>query len=478
MHHNYRLLVSGSSFSKVLDNLEASAYRDDVVPVPNPTRRIVFAFTGQGSHYVGMGRQLFESFSQFRSQIKQLDGIVQSQGFGTILPIIHGSTQIGEISELSPVIVQLATVCLQIALSKLWSSWGVNPSAVVGHSLGEYAALNIAGVLSASDTIYLTGKRAQFFIDECKVGTHSMLAIKTPALALNHYLEGRECEIACINAPEETVVSGTNADVDLLAQDLFVHGLKCTKLRVPFAFHSAQVEPILKKLEAVAQGVTFHKPSIPIISPLLGEAVTQTGTFGPTYLGRHCREPVNFLKGLGAAREAHIISESDFSVQVGPHSVCSGMIKAAFGPKFVALPSLRRNEDMWNVLVGTLSSLYLAGTDIQWTEYHRDFDASLEVLPLPAYRWDNKNHWIQYVHDWCLTKGNPPALIEPHPTLSTTSVHKVVEEYAEKNKATVVIESDIAHPALNAVLQGHKVNGTPLCPSVSPETNSRNELKS
>lgn len=470
MHHKYRLLVSGSSVSEISKNLEQASRREVIDPVLNPTRRVAFAFSGQGSQYVGMGRQLFESFSLFRSQIKQLDVISQRQGFGSILPVIEGSAHTGSTPELSPVTLQLATTCLQMALVKLWSSWGVNPSVVIGHSLGEYAALHAAGVLSANDTIYLTGKRAQLLVGECKVETHSMLAIKASVDTLHDYLEGRGCEIACINAPEETVVSGLNTCIDELSQNLSNHGFKFTKLRVPFAFHSSQVEPILQQFEAVARGVTFHKPSIAVISPLLGEVVTQTGVFGPNYLSRHCREPVNFLEGLRVAMEAHVVSESDLFVEIGPHSVCSGMTKSTFGPKFMAVPSLRQSEETLKVLVGTLSSLYLAGIDIQWTEYHRDFEASLEVLPLPAYNWDAKNHWIQYVNDWCLTKGNSPSLTGSQPmvpTLSTSSVHKVVEQYAEKSKATVVVESDLSRPVLNAVLQGHKVNGTPLCPSVS-----------
>ena len=469
MHHSYRLLVSGSTVDQISKNLQAAVQRDNILSVPARVPKLAFAFTGQGSQYAGMGRQLFETFSLFKSEIKQLDSIVQSQGFASILPVIEGSSHINEISELSPVVVQLATTCLQIALARLWSSWGVHPSVIIGHSLGEYAALNVAGVLSASDTIYLTGKRAELLMEKCEVGTHSMLAIKAGASRISPFLNGRSCEIACINAPEETVISGTNGNVDLFAQDLTNAGIKNTKLRVPFAFHSAQVEPVLEKFEAIAQGVTFHKPSIPIISPLLGEVITEAGTFSPKYLSRHCREPVNFVKGLDAARQANLISDSGFSVELGPHSVCSGMIKSTFGPTFTALPSLRRNEDTWKVVVGTLTSLHLAGIEINWNEYHRDFSSSHEVLQLPAYKWDLKNHWIQYVNDWCLTKGDAPHLIEAvpeKPKLSTTSVQRVVEEEGDKDIARITIESDLAEPALNGVLQGHKVNGAPLCPSV------------
>lgn len=467
MHHNHRVIVNGSNLKTIKERLEAPGLCDGITVAPPAGPSVAFAFTGQGSQYIAMGKQLFENFSQFTSDIRRFDSIGQSQGFPSIQPLIDGS--VPDIKELSPLVVQLGTTCLQMALARLWISWGVQPTVVIGHSLGEYAALNVAGVLSASDTIYLTGKRAQLLQEQCTTGTHTMLAVKASHSTMTAYVDGRSSEIACINAPEDTVISGENLQIDMLSDNLTAHSVKSIKLKVPFAFHSAQVQPILENFEASAKGITFGKPSIPIISPLLAKVITEAGTVGPAYLGRHCREAVDFLGGIKAAKNMKVITDTTMWVEIGSHPVCSGMIKATIGPKVVTLPSLKRDEDTWKILTGSLASLHAAGAEIQWSEYHRDFSASHDVLQLPAYCWDYKNHWIQYVHDWCLTKGMPPALTLPEVVtsrLSTSSVQRVIEEHVEKNKATIVVESDLSVPHLNATLQGHKVNGIALCSSV------------
>lgn len=190
MHHNHRIIVSRSNLPSVMQSLETSLGCEDAVPVRGLTP-VVFASTGQGSQYPGMGKQLYQNFSQFRSDIK-LYSISQSMGFPTILPMITGSIETAENSEVSPLIVQLSNTCLQMALARLWSSWGVKPSMVVGHSLGEYAALNVAGVLSASDTMYLVGKRALLLLRNCTMGTHGMLAVKASVSFLRTHMKTSE----------------------------------------------------------------------------------------------------------------------------------------------------------------------------------------------------------------------------------------------------------------------------------------------
>ncbi|KAJ9668079.1 hypothetical protein H2201_001885 [Coniosporium apollinis] len=467
LHHNFRVMVSGTDLSSVKAALDAAVARDDFRPVPAAAPKVAFAFTGNGSQYIAMGKQLFDNFAQFRQDIERFDSIGQAQGFPTIQPLIDGSCS--SIDDLGPIVTQLGATCMQMALAKLWASWGVKPSVVVGHSLGEYAALNVAGVLSASDAIYLVGKRAQLLQERCTVGSHVMLAVKASASSISSFLDGTEAEVACINAPEETVVSGPSDVIDNVAEKITSAGFKSTKLKVPYAFHSAQVEPILDNFQDIADSVTFHEPSVPIISPLLGEVFTDAKAFSGKYLARHCREPVDFLRGIEAAKSAKILNDSMVWLEIGSHPICVGMIKAIFGPKVTALASLRRNEDSWKILSGTLSALYLAGAEIDWNEYHRNFTACHKVLRLPAYAWDYKNHWLEYRNDFCLTKGDAPVAAAappaPEPTFSTTALQTLIEEHAEDDKATVLFESRLSDPGLVAVVQGHKVNGNRLCPS-------------
>ncbi|CAG8050114.1 unnamed protein product [Penicillium salamii] len=466
IHHPFRVAVTGSTLDEVRSALAPIVNRDSISPSPAIAPGIGFVFTGQGAQYAGMGRQLFESCSQFRTHIEHLDRIGQSQGFPSIISLIDGSVPI---EEHSPVVTQLGTTCVQMALTKYWISLGVTPSFVLGHSLGEYAAMNAAGILTTSDTIYLTGRRAQLLTEQCQVGTHAMLAVKSSVAQVKQFLDDAT-EVACINAPSETVISGASEKIDQLAQTLSNEGFKATKLKVPFAFHSAQVEPILENLAEIAKGLTFSEPSIPFVSALLGDVIKDKNSdvLGPEYLTRHCRETVNFLGALEATRHSNLMNDKTLWVEIGSHTVCSGMVKATFGPQATTLASLRRQEDTWKVLSSSLSSLYLSGIEICWREYHQDFSAAHSVLPLPSYKWDLKNYWIPYTNNFCLLKGAPAAPVTedaPVSTFLSTAAQKVLETTGDSSSAMIVIENDIADPELNRVIAGHKVNGACLTPS-------------
>ncbi|KAJ6022161.1 hypothetical protein N7540_007665 [Penicillium herquei] len=467
LHHPFRVSATGSTLEEIRNGLNASANRESITPVPATTPGAGFLFTGQGAQYTGMGSQLFEHNSQFRTHIEHLDRIAQSFGFPSIVPLVDGSVPV---EELSPVVTQLGTTCIQMALTKFWISLGMTPAFVLGHSLGEYAALNAAGILTTSDTIYLVGCRAQLLMEKCQMGTHAMLAVKSSVAQVKQYLDDGSAEVACINAPSETVISGANDKIDKFADTLANEGFKATKLKVPFAFHSSQVDPILQSLGDIAKGVTFHEPTIPFVSALLGDVITGSNpdVLGPSYLTRHCRENVNFLAALEAIRHAKLMTDKTVWVEIGSHPVCSGMVKSTFGPQALTVTSLRRQEDTWKVLSTSLASLYMAGMEIRWKEYHQDFASMREVLNLPAYKWDLKNYWIPYTNNFCLLKGAPAAPVKeaaPVTTFLTTSAQKVLETTGDKNTATVTIENDIGDPELNRVIQGHKVNGAALCPS-------------
>jgi naphtho-gamma-pyrone polyketide synthase len=471
LHYSYRSIIAGSDIQSISHGLASYVTGNVVSPTSSSSPSVAFSFTGQGSQYLGMGKQLFRNFSQFNRDMRRFDRIAQNQGFPSFIHLVDGSDEVSDISQVDPRALQVGTTCLQMALARLWASWGVVPTVVIGHSLGEYAALHAAGVISASDAIYLTGIRAQLLVKHCQAGTHTMLAVKASVSALQTHIQSTDVEIACVNSPTETVFSGTNSSIDHLSEKLNAINVKCTKLKIQFAFHSSQVDPILKEFQALAWGVTFHKPSIPVISPLTGELVTDCDVFGPAYLARHCRERVDFLSGIEAASHNKLVNSNTLWVEIGSHPVCSALVKAIIGPDVIALPSLRRNEDAWKTISETLSKLYLAGVPLKWDEYHRDFK-NVEVLRLPSYCWDNKNHWIQYVHDWCLTKGDAPVSIPitkpleaPASKLSTTTVQKIVEEVVKDGKLTITIESDIQRPDLHDVLKSHKVNGIALCPS-------------
>ncbi|KAH8678863.1 polyketide synthase 1 [Tricladium varicosporioides] len=468
IQHNWRMNVVATDIAQLKSTLKSKA-NDTFIPVLPVPPKVAFTFTGQGSHYAALGKDLYDNSSLFRENIREFDRITRIHGFPSFIPLIDGSAS--DVSTLSPVVVQVGLVCFEIAMARLWQSWGITPSVLIGHSLGEYSALCISGVLSVSDTIYLVGARAQLLVEKCTAGTHVMLAIQGAVSAVKGALQGMEdLNVACINGPRETVLSGEAQEMTVVAERLAGAGFKCTKLQVPFAFHSAQVNPILDDFEMLASSVKFQDGRIPLISPLLGKPVTEAQTVGPNYLRRHAREAVDFLGGLASAQEAGIIDENTIWLEVGPHSVCSGMVKATFGATTLAVPSLRRKEDPYKTISGTLSILHTAGLNMDFTEYHRDFSDSVHLLNTPSYSFDEKNYWIQYEGDWSLNKGRTPKRVLPVPEtsvpkLSTTTIHKIVDESVQGKIATIVTESDLARPDLRALVTGHVVNGANLCPS-------------
>jgi naphtho-gamma-pyrone polyketide synthase len=463
-HYQYRVSHVVSSVSEAIKSLR-SVQTKLIKPVSIQSTRVAFAFTGQGSHYTSLGKQLFEHSKQFHDDIMEFNIIGQKQGFPSVLPLIDGTLNI---ESLSPVALQLGQLSIQMALARLWKSWGVIPSIVVGHSLGEYAALNVAGVLSASDTIYLVGRRAQLLEELCTPGSHKMLAIAASVNSVKKVLAGENIEIACINGPEQTVISGSAEELDSYSKTVKATGIKCSLLSTSYAFHSTQVEVILEQFKVAANSVHFGTPDVPVISPLLGDLVTDGGIFGPEYLCRHARKTVNFLDAIKAAESKRIIDHNVVWIEVGPAPVCSTFIKSCLGSKVTTLPSLRKQEDAWKTMFSGLNYLHSQGLIIDWEEVHREYEMSHRVLHLPSYRFENKNYWLNYNNNWCLTKGQ---VIESQPRkrrghhLLTSSVQKLTKEDFG-TKIAVVAESDLCDPDLNHAVTGHLVNGSALCPAV------------
>lgn len=469
IQHYWRMNIAVSNLGEARTAIQ-ERLQETFSPVLPEQPKVAFLFTGQGSHYAGLGKEFYANHAVFRQSIDEFDGLAKIHGFASFMPLIDGSES--DILKLSPVIVQLGLCSFEMALARLWKSWGIQPSAVLGHSLGEYAALNVAGVLSASDTIYLVGARARLLMEKCTSYTHAMLAIQGSVDTVKETLgaQADSITIACINGPRETVLAGEAPVMTQLSLQLSTAGFKCTQLNVPFAFHSAQVEPILDDFERLAESIVFRTPKVPIISPLLGKMVNSE-SINAIYLRDHAREAVNFLGGLVDAQQSGAIDEKTVWLEIGPHPVCANMVKAAFGATTIAVPTIRRNEPSYKTLSTSLCTLHSAGLNMDWHEFHRDFSQSVRILDLPSYSFDEKNYWLQYSGDWSLTK-NRGALTLPSvpngpakPLLSTTSVQQVISEEVKGDIAVIEIESDLSREDLRLAVTGHLVNGAPLCPS-------------
>lgn len=475
-HHNHRVAVSSSTVAQVKQKLASYVSSVDThkpIPAAGPPS-VAFSFTGQGSSHKSMNLELFHHSPYFQTQILHLDSLARGHGFPSFVPAIDGTYPKDHAH--SPVVTQLALVSVEIALARYWASAGVKPSVVVGHSLGEYAALHVAGVLSASDAIFLVGQRARLLELKCQVGSHKMLAVRASVSDIEGSLEGLPIEVACVNGPRETVLSGHKDTTEAAAERLQAKGHRCSILDVAFAFHSEQTDPILDEFEQIAKaGVMFHQPNMPVISPLLGKVVFDEKTVNANYMRRATREPVNFLAALEMAQKFSTIDEDTAWVEIGPHPVCMGFVKATMQSVNAAVASMNRKEDNWTTLAQSMSTLHSVGVAIDWNEFQRPFEKGLRLLDLPTYSWNEKNYWIMYNGDWALTKGNSfygsekarPAAAALPSSIRTSTVHQIIDESFTGHAGKVVMQSDLMQPDFLAAANGHRMNGCGVVTSVS-----------
>ncbi|KAJ4856976.1 starter unit:ACP transacylase in aflatoxin biosynthesis domain-containing protein [Trichoderma breve] len=481
IHHHIRIAASVASTTQLHKFLEAAAENVDAHAKHVSTakqRAVVFAFSGQGCFYQGAAEKLFQHAPLFRDQVLQLDRAVCRLGFPSVLAVIIGDAanliDVGhskDSSMESPLVVQLALVVLQIALAQYWRLLGITPGAVIGHSLGEYAAFVTAGVLSVADALYLVGKRAKLTLAICEPGSHVMLSVRgasTDRIAelCRESEKEHNYEVSCINGVTDVVISGVRADMVAMRDMLQDAGLKCLLLDIPFAFHSAQLEPILDSFEYEAKRVTFKAPMIPVISPLLGRCVSEGDIINETYLRRATREPVNFVTAMDAAKADGIVDDKAVWIDIGPQPVCTSFARNHYEKGSTqTLASLRQGDNMLSTLTGSLATLHCLGLPVAWNEYFASYEKSLRLVHLEPYQWNQKNYWLQYEGTWTLDKAHP-GLSKPEknkdlgpPSFFTSSAQQIIYQEFTESTGRVTILSNLAHPDLVGAANGHKING-------------------
>lgn len=478
-HYNYRVTACAQNTAQVKKQLEASLSNVDAIkPIPGTGGpSVAFVFTGQGASYQSMNQELYHDCTYYRSQIQQLDALARGQGFPSFVPALDGSFHQDHTH--APVVTQLALVCTEIALARYWILLGLQPSVVIGHSLGEYAAMHVAGVLSASDIIYLVGRRAQLLQDKCVIGSHKMMAVSATLDEIEKSAAGKPYEIACINGPKQIVLSGPRDDIDALEGVLKAAGHRAQCLEVAFAFHSAQTDVILDEFEAIAKkGVVFKEPAVPYISPLLRKVVCDGKTINANYVRRATREAVDFVGALDISQKQHMIDDKMAWIEMGPHPVCMGFVKTNMPAAAITVPSMRRGQNNWTTITDSLAALHAAGVELSWNEFHRPFERHLRLVDLPTYAWNDKTYWMQYTGDWCLTKGNTHYTIDnkvknpagegamPKSSLRTSSVQDIWEEHISGTSGKVTMQSDLMQQDFFAAAHGHGMNGCGVVTSV------------
>jgi acyl transferase domain-containing protein len=269
--------------------------------------------------------------------------------------------------------------------------------------------------------------------------------------------------------------------MDDIAAVLEAAGFRCIRLSVAFAFHSEQTDPILDDFEAAAKsGVLFQEPKVPVISPLLGKVVFDGRTFNAKYVRRATREPVDFVSALETGYNMSSIGDDSVWIEIGPHPVCVNFIKGTLPSTRLAMPSFRRGHDNWKSISESMAALHLAGVELDWNQFHSPFADrnQLQLVDLPTYTWDEKQYWLQYNGDWCLTKGNTYY----HDNLETTKqvasatpvyeslsslVQNIIDVEIEGSAGAVVMQSDLMQKDFLAAAHGHRMNDCGVVTSVS-----------
>ncbi|BAY50153.1 beta-ketoacyl synthase (plasmid) [Scytonema sp. HK-05] len=394
-HFSDRLALIASSSAQLREQLANFSSRQETAQVfqghSSSLPKVAFLFTGQGSQYVGMGRQLYENAPVFRAALDQCDEILRPYLGQSLLQVLYPEP--GESSPLDQTAyTQPALFAIEYALVQLWKSWGIHPDAVMGHSVGEYVAATVAGVLSLQDGLKLIAHRSRLMQSLPAGG--EMVAVFASEKEIREITKTNDNIVgfAAFNGPRNTVISGSAQAVQAVCADLEAAGIKTKKLQTSHAFHSPLMEPILAQFAEVANQVSYAAPKIPIISNLTGSQLTFE-EISADYWCRHLRSGVQFAKSLNTLHERGY----EVFVEIGPKPTLLGMGRNCLPEEVgVWLPSLRSGQEDWRVLLQSLGELYVRGADVDWSGFDRDYGGRRVMLP--TYPFQRQRYWVEKAH--------------------------------------------------------------------------------
>ena len=398
-HFAHRLAIVAKDRAGLIEALKQAARGESPTTLSRGTvtgsnrMKVAFLFTGQGAQYVGMGKELYASEPVFREAVDRcaqaLEGVLD-RDLRTVMFEESG----GPLDQTQ--YTQPALYALEVGMARLWQSWGVEPTVVLGHSVGEYAAACIAGAYEIEVGARLIAERGRRM--QALPGSGAMLAIQgeeTEVERVSTELLKNEPDvsIAARNAPGSIVLSGARSAIERLEKNFQSRGLMAQRLVVSHGFHSSQMEPMLSEYERSAQALHYQPPKVQWISNLTGEALKWnewSGRMGE-YWRRHVREPVQFARGIKTAAQQGV----EVFLEVGPHPVLSGLGRATLKSQtnLTWSPSLARGAGATERLLMSLAQLYAKGVRIDWRAFDRD--RGQRIVSLPTYPFQRQRYWLE-----------------------------------------------------------------------------------
>jgi len=391
-HHEHRAAVVGSSSHEIADALDAlvagEPRRGSSIGQlrPGGHASVVYVFCGQGPQWLGMGRELLREEPAFKEAVARCDEEIRTLAGWSPLDELAAEEDRSRLDQTE--FTQPVLFTLQVGLAALWASWGVTPSAVVGHSVGEVAAAYVAGALTLADAIRIVVHRGR--IMQQATGRGKMAVVELPVREVERALAafaGR-ISIGAVNAPSSTVVSGEPSAIDELVRSLNEQQVLVRPIPVNYAFHSYQMEPCARELTAALAGLSPAALRLPMFSTVTGRACS-----GPdldaSYWGRNVAQRVRFADAIGGLAT----DDARAFLEIAPHPVLTSAISQCLGERtsHSIHHSLQRNSPERTSLLSALGGLYAAGCQLDWSPL---FSASARCAQLPSYPWQRERYWI------------------------------------------------------------------------------------
>ncbi|MEA5529167.1 type I polyketide synthase [Dolichospermum sp. UHCC 0684] len=440
----HRLCVladSNTTAEKALADFQKGEDSDNLItPITSETQtKVVFLFSGQGSQYSGMGQTLYNQEPVFKNTLELCDNILQPILGKSLLDLIFQLQNSEQLEQTQ--ITQPALFSLEYALAKLWQSWGIQPAALLGHSIGEYVAACLAGVFSLEDALQLVVQRGRLMGELPHNGAMAAIYADYQTVADHLTPYGNQVNIAADNGAIN-VISGLSEIVEQLEKSFMEQGYKTRRLAVSHAFHSPLMEPILDDFAKMLQQVSFHEPSLNIISNVTGKPIgKEIATAG--YWLRHLRNTVHFGQGF------KLLIDSGYRhfLELGPKPVLLGMARLNSQSKEILwLPSIVPGQDEQAQMYRSLATLFVNGYSIEWTEVFKQVQRVL----LPTYPFQRERYWL----------SNPQFFVSD----IKTKLHPFIHEVKKLATGEIIVEGEISSEYPD-YLEGHKVFGKILFPA-------------